>query len=305
MKWLTALMLAALAIPASAAPETARLERADGGFIHYTIDAPEGRSAGLVVLAQGSGCAPGARNASIAVARAAFPAHTALIVEKVGITPDAAVGDGFTDCPSEFHSGYTVSQRVEDYVSVLAAVRPQVPGELVLFGGSEGGLAMAMLAARIHPDAAIILSSATGMPFADMVRSTVPPEGHATIDAGFAAARANPQSTELFAGSTYRFWADMLDRTALAEMESTDTPFLVIQGGSDTSSPVAAARLTADSFAAAGRCNLTYWEFPALDHGMRDPAGVSRLETILRQAALWAQTPQTACAPGDRGVTAP
>lgn len=238
---------------------------------------------------------PGRNHASIAAARAAFPEYTALIVEKYGITPDAPISDGIADCPAAFHAGYTLSQRVDDYLAVIAAIRETTPGRLVLFGGSEGGLAVAMLSARLEADATIILSSATGMAFDAMVRSTVPPEGHPTIDAGFAAARADPDGSTLFAGSTHRFWADILDRTALEEMLKSDTPFLVIQGGLDTSSPVAAARLTADRFAAEGRCNLTYWEFPALDHGMRDAAGASRLSPILQLAAQWAAAPQGAC----------
>ncbi len=286
-----ALVFALLATPALAAPETHQLTRPDGSLIHYTLDRPAD-PVGLLILSQGSGCRPGAQSMGLTTVRAAFPSYATLIVEKAGIAPDMAVDD--RNCPADYHDRYTVSQRITDYEAVLAALDP-VPGRLVLFGGSEGGLAMAILAAKLAPDAAIIFSSATGTSFGDMVKSTVPPEGHAHIDAGFAAARANPDSSDLFAGHAYRFWADILNHRSIDYMRDTDTPFLLIQGGLDTSSPLAAARSTADAFAADGRCNLTYWEFPALDHGMLDPKGTSHLSAVAAMAATWAENPIPAC----------
>ncbi|MBU1304093.1 MAG: alpha/beta hydrolase [Alphaproteobacteria bacterium] len=287
-----------LAAPCSASPKVATLARADGSLIHYTLDRPSGRPEGLMLLSQGSGCAPGATNASIATVRAAFPRYAALVVEKIGVTPDAAITHGYTDCPDAFVQRYTVSQRIEDYRAVLSQLQldPDLAADhLLLFGGSEGGLAVAMLAAELNPVATIILSSAAGTPFGEMVRSTVPPEGHPTIDAGFAAARANPDSAELFAGSTYRFWADIVDVKAVDFMLQTSSPFLLIQGDLDTSSPVASARLTADAFAAEGRCTLTYWEFPTLDHSMKMPDGSSRMAEIAAMAARWVKKPSPAC----------
>jgi len=294
-----ALFLACLqALPSSAAPDVHTLSRADGSLIHYTLDRPPAHAGGLILISQGSGCAPGANNASLATVRAAFPNYAALIVEKIGIAPDSAIVDGYADCPQEFVTQYTLSQRVDDYRAVLNHLRSQsnMPAaDLVLFGGSEGGLAVAMLAAQLQPRATIMLSSSSGTTFAETVRRTVPPEGHATIDAGFAAARANPDSDELFAGSTYRFWADILDVKAVDYMLASSSPILLIQGGLDTSSPLASARLAADAFAAEGRCTLTYWEFPSLDHGMKMPDGRSRMAEIAALAAQWVEAPSPAC----------
>ena len=299
MKFLIGLVVAGLlALPAHAAGEILTLARPDGSVIHYTLDRPPGPPAGLLLLSQGSGCAPGAKNPALATVRQAFPAYTALIVEKIGITPHALITEGHTDCPAEFVQGYTLSQRVDDYRAVLdhLGYRPGLEAEhLVLFGGSEGGLAVAKLAAEYHPRATIVLSSSTGADFGEMVRSTVPPEGQPAIDAGFAAARANPDSNELFAGSTYRFWADILDVRTVDIMLQTYSPFLLIQGGLDSSNPVASARITADVFAAEGRCNLTYWEFPVLDHRMRLPDGEPRLAAVATQAAGWLDIPSPVC----------
>lgn len=292
-----ALLLVLATGPVLAASESRQLARSDGGLINYTLYPPMGESAGLLVLAQGSGCAPGAKNPALATVRASFPTYTTLIVEKAGIAPDSPVEDGYADCPVEFHNRFTISQRVADYADVLTALRNDQDNtdRTIFFGGSEGGIAMAMLASHIRPDAVILMSSATGMEFGEMVRSTVPPEGHSFIDAGFAAARANPDSSELFAGSTHRFWADILDHRSIDYMRQSDAPFLLLQGGRDISAPIAAARVTADAFAAEGLCHLTYWEFPALDHGLVDPEGKSRLAQISRLAAQWAEHPMPAC----------
>jgi alpha-beta hydrolase superfamily lysophospholipase len=297
MRLLIAVTLAALAAPpALARTEHRQLPRPDGSTIAYSVDTPPGPIDGVLVLAQGSGCQPTAGNANLKAVRQAFPHHLAVMVEKYGIASDAAIADGFTDCPPAFHAGHTVKQRVADYVAVLANLRSAADLPLVLFGGSEGGLAVAMLAEETRPAATILLSSATGIPFAEMVLSTVPAEGHATVEAGFAAARADPRGTALFAGSSHRFWADILDRIPADYMLSSGSPFLIIQGGLDTSSPVAAARATADRFAAAGKCNLTYWEFPALDHGMRSPDGTSHLDDIATAIAGWVAGIGTAAA---------
>lgn len=290
------LLLALSAGTVSAAPQIHQLPRPDGTIIHYLLDAPQGESIGLLVLAQGSGCSPASGSANLAIVRAAFPAYTALIVEKSGIAPGDPIENGYDDCPAEFLDTYTLSSRILDYERVLAHLQPasEPPLPIVLFGGSEGGLAMERLAARIHPAAAILLSGSVGGTFGEMVLSTVPPQGQATVSASFAEARANPDSSAMLSGHTFRFWADSLDHRSSDYLEATDTPFLLIYGGRDTA-PVRSVRILADRFAEQGRCNLTYWEFPALDHGMVDPVGQSRMADVARLAAAWAEQPLPAC----------
>lgn len=285
----TAALLAAT--PSLARTELRQMQRLDGSTIHYSVDFPEGEPMGTIVLAQGSGCLPTAAGTNLPKVREAFPNHVAVMVEKYGILPDARIVHGIVDCPEAFRSGYTVSQRLADYEAVVAELG--APRPLVLFGGSEGGLSVAMLSARINPDATIILSSALGMPFAEMVLETVPPEGREHVRSGLAAAAEDPKGSTLFAGSSHLFWADIMNQVGVEHMLEAGGPFLVIQGSLDQSAPVAAARATVDRFAAQGRCDLTYWEFPGLDHGMLDPQGVSHLEKIVAAAAAWATDPVT------------
>lgn len=286
MRFISTVLLAALAAtPALAQMEQGQVPRPNGTMIDYSLDRPVGEARGVLLLAQGSGCLPTARNGNFAEVRAAFPGYIALNIEKYGVGPDAAIENGFTDCPAAFMAGYTVSQRVADYRAVLDALDLDLP--LVLFGGSEGGLAVAMLSADVQAHAVVVLSSATGIPFEQMVLSTVPPEGQEQVKAGFAAARANPESMEIFAGSSYKFWADILDLVPADYMMRTAVPYLVIQGGRDASSPVAASRATADRFIAAAKCNLHYWEFPGLDHSMLDRHKGSHMASVAAAAAQW------------------
>lgn len=278
------------AAPAAAGPRPFETPRADGSAIHWSLDVPDGEGkVGLVVIAQGSGCAPAMRSRNLEIARAAFGNLAALTVEKYGVAPDDDPQDDHLDCPQAFRERHTVSQRVADYRRIVESLRgaPWWNGRLALFGGSEGGLAMAMLAPQVRADAAILISTAGGLPFGRMVRDSIPEEGRPSADAAFERARRNPDSGELWAGQSLCFWADVVDRRAADDMLRSDAAFLLIQGGRDVSGPAAAARAAADLFAAAGRCNLTYWEFPGLDHGMTDADGHARMPGVLSQAASW------------------
>ncbi len=283
--------LLAVPVAAAAALERGEAQRPDGSTLHWTLDLPDGGGkVGLVVLAQGSGCLPAMQSRAMQQARAAFGRFAALTVEQYGVTPDdtpQAVDN--SDCPQAFHDNHTVSQRVADYRQIIENLRDAAwwNGDLVLFGGSEGGLAMARLAPEVGADAAILMSTGGGVTFGEMVRESVPPEGRPTVDATFEKARRNPDSTELWAGHSLRFWADMIDRRAADDMLRADTGFLLIQGGRDASGSVGVARAVNDLFAEAERCNLTYWEFPAFDHGMTDPDGGSRMAEVLAQADGW------------------
>lgn len=274
------------------------LARPDGSAIYYTLDRTDRPAKGLIVIAQGSGCMKTADSEGPATIRAAFADHAALLVEKAGVMPDAQIADGFNDCPEAFHQQHTLSQRVADYRAVLAQVRtdPAMAAlPLLLFGGSEGGLAMARLAALEAPKATIILSSATGQTLGETILGTLPPEGQKAVSAAFDAARAAPSGDVLFAGSSHRFWADIVDQRALDHMLEAHGAFLLIQGGLDQSSPPVSSRPTLEAFSKAEKCNLTYWEFPGLDHGMQTPNGTSQMAEIGRMAAQWAEDVKPSC----------
>ena len=278
------------ASPAMAEPRSFETPRTDGSAIYWTLDVPDSEgTSGLVVIAQGSGCAAAMQSPNLGLARSIFGNLAALTVEKYGVEPGDNPSDDHMDCSQVFREHHTVSQRVADYRQIIDSLRDAAcwNGKLGLFGGSEGGIVMAMLAPEVRADAAILISTGGGVPFGQMVRQSIPEEGWPTVDATFERARENPDSTEWWGGQSLRFWADAIDRRAADYMLRADTNFLLIQGGRDGAGAANVARAVGDLFANAGRCNLTYWEFPAFDHGMIDANGNAHLAEVLSQASLW------------------
>ncbi|TCU18193.1 alpha/beta hydrolase family protein [Rhizobium sullae] len=293
--------LIALPAVAIAAPERSEAHRPDGSTIHWNLDRPAGvEKAGIIVLAQGSGCLSVDRNDNLALMRSIFQDFAALTVEKYGVSPDDKLENDHDGCSAAFYEHHTISQRVKDYSAVIDDLRKEEwwNGKLVLIGGSEGGDVVARLAAPTKADAAIMISTGGGKTFGEMVqqsildemkRHSVPKEHWPPVEAVFEKARKNPESSEVWAGSSYRFWADAIDHRSVDSMLRSNASLLLIQGGKDTSTPVELARIVADTFAEAGRCNLTYWEFPGYNHGMADADGTSRMRDVLMQSATWLQ----------------
>nr|WP_314258760.1 hypothetical protein [uncultured Devosia sp.] len=285
--------LVCLVVTGAGAQQVA-VNRADGSVIDYRLDVPASETElPLVIVAQGSGCDGARQGASMQAAVSAFALLPVLTVEKYGVASD----DDGAECTAEFLANSTMSQRVADYRAVLARLDTVSwwDGRVILFGGSEGGLVMARLAREVKADAAVLLSTAPGVTFDRIVLANVPDEGQQTMAALFERALAEPDSLEMFSGYPFRFWADAMQMRPLDDMLATDTKFLVIHGGQD-GVPVDYSRLAADRYAAEQRCELTYWEFPALDHSMRDPTGVSQMSATIGAAADWALV--AASAPG-------
>ncbi|MDO5658213.1 MAG: hypothetical protein Q4G36_07825 [Paracoccus sp. (in: a-proteobacteria)] len=296
MKLIAAAMFTLTAGGALADPQ--QTMREDGSVIDWALDLSDGAPEGLIVLAQGSGCQPTAQSANLDAIRAAFPGFAALRVEKYGVAPDDNPTDDHSDCSPAYYEGFTSSGRLEDYLAALARLESADwwNGRLIVAGGSSGGEMVARIAARRKIDAGVMISSARGVSFGEMVRASimaemarhnVPPEEWPPVDEVFERARANPDSGEIWAGHGARFWADAIDYRAMDDLLASDAPLLLIQGGRDAGTPVAQARAVADGFAEAGRGNLTYWEYPALDHGLADPEGRSHLAEVLAMAAFW------------------
>jgi alpha-beta hydrolase superfamily lysophospholipase len=228
-------------------------------------------------------------NANIARAKSLLPDFAVVTVEKYGVKPGDSPADPYEGCSPIFYANHTVSQRAADYQQVLGLVsrEPWWNGQLVLFGGSEGGAAISVLAPRVKPDAVVVFSTAPGRNFRETFKLAIPPPVAAQADAVFAMALADPKSTTVWGGNSYRWWADILDRDLVADLMAAEVPVLLVQGERDQSAPVAVARKARDAFAAEGRCELTYWELPGYDHQMRDASGASRLDEVLARISGW------------------
>lgn len=290
------------AFSADAAISNFETQRPDGSFIQWSLDIPEGHAGkvGLVVIMQGSGCDPTAKNGSLALTRIVFSDFAALMVDKYGVNQNDNVIEGDEEgvCPLEYYANNTNSQRVIDYVKILSSLSSAEwwNGQLVVLGGSEGGEIAAQVSAKMHPQAVVLISTGGGTTFGEAVRESnrqemekneVPRDQWPEVDAIFSRARENPQSAQVEGGYSYKYWADSIDRRTVDEMLKIAAPILLIHGTSDTSEPLYTARAAVDIFTKAKRCNLTYWEKAGYSHSMVDPDGTNRLEEVLQEVRFW------------------
>jgi pimeloyl-ACP methyl ester carboxylesterase len=276
--------------PATAATLDLTARRDDGSLIYWSVDRQHERTKqGILLLGQGSGCAATRQNPNLERAKRLVPDFAVVMVEKYGVRPSDAPKDPFGGCSATFYAHHTVSQRVTDYERVLAQVEasPWWDGRLVLFGGSEGGAAVSMLAPRVGPTAVVIFSTAPGRSFRETFKFAVPPQVAAQADSEFTKIKAEPLSSKVWGGNSYRWWADILDHDLTADLLSVRAPILLVHGERDQSAPVQVARMLRDDFQRAGRCNMTYWEFAGYDHQMQDAAGASHIDEVMQRIAGW------------------
>jgi pimeloyl-ACP methyl ester carboxylesterase len=282
------------ATPAAAPPRAAELrmlQRADGSSIAYQLNRdPRIRRQGALLVMQGSGCEPVSTDRGVRSTGPALAPDSALLtIEKYGV----ATGDTkpmIDGCPVAYWRGNTLWQRVLDGAHVIAALRgePWWNGELILFGGSEGGAVVAMLAPLVPETRAVVIwSSGIGVPVGDLIRAAVPPHVRADAERVFAEARANPSGERRWGGASWRWWAEALDVVPARSLLQTPAPVLMIHGTRDQFAPVAAGRAARDLLVQSGKRNVTYREYEGYDHFMTDAGGTPHRKQVLQAAADW------------------
>ncbi|WP_445362979.1 alpha/beta hydrolase family protein [Microbulbifer sp. ANSA003] len=297
----TGFLLAALHIGVSAEPLLKVSKRPDGSALYWSLEQPSNKGKyGLFLIAQGSGCLPAVKNTTIQQAKEMTAGYAVLLVEKYGVTHSDSPEEQLKDCSKAYVANHTVEQRAVDVEQIVDELRGADwwNGKLVLFGGSEGGDLVARLAPRLNPDAAVVFSSGLGESFAQVLKSLVPPHVAKEVDAKLAYARANPESAEVWGGNSMRWWADVVDRVPVNDLLNSHAPVLLIQGTEDKSAPVSSGRAARDAYASAGRCELTYWEYPGYDHYMTDKDGVNHRGEVFERIAGWINKAALNGAPG-------
>lgn len=287
-------LVAGIAIAGGVSMPTAAatVPRADGSELTYHLDQVErdGRQSILLML-QGSGCEPVAdREWVTSMPLLLARGHAVLMIEKYGVVPGQPEDEFLDGCSKDYWRKNTLQRRVLDAVQVVARLRkePWWNGELVIYGGSEGGAVAAMLAPLLPETKAVIIQSAgIGVPVGELIRSAVPPSIAAEMLRVFTEAKVNPSGDKRMGGASYRWWADAVDVTPATLLLQADMPVLLVHGTRDQFAPVATARATRDLFAGAGKGNLTYWEYVGYDHFMRDAAGADHQPEVLKAAAAW------------------
>jgi pimeloyl-ACP methyl ester carboxylesterase len=266
--------------------------RTDGSRITWSLmDADARRANKILLIAQGSGCAPAHTNANIRMLSDAAEGFAVLTIEKYGVEQTDAPENPVESCSEAYFANHTVSQRVADARTVLAELgtRGLWDGTLVLFGGSEGGAVVSILShEEPETDAVVVFSTGTGLTMAEFFPMVVPPPVAGQMNGVFAQARSNPESAEVAGGNSFKWWADILDRRLSDDLLKSSVPVLLVHGENDMSAPVEAARATLAAFVAANEeARLTYWELSDRDHHMLAPDGQSHMQDVLDRVADW------------------
>lgn len=281
--------------PATIAAGEVRLDpltaqRADGSELSYYVEASAQPRQDAILILQGTGCREVASNGVLTrVAELLSPERRLVLANQPGVSPGEGV-NLVEGCPPEFWERSTLSQRVLDSLLVIAELRRSDwwSGRIVIFGGSEGGAVAALLAPLVpETEAVIIYSSGGGQPVRELIASALPPPIAAQVDGVIRKAKANPTGAERWGGLTYKWWADAADVTPVKALALSPAPTLLIHGARDVSSPVASARMGYQLLRRSGKRNVRYLEYPALDHFMKDAAGVDHLPQVMEDAREW------------------
>lgn len=214
-----------------------------------------------------------------------------VMIERRGVqqdgTVDAATARRFATKPQR-----TADHRaaIDEY---LARVKPS--GPVILVGASEGGdVAAEVAAADPRITHVILMGSGGGWTQAEEFRWFIAEkdgylgmESVADLDAKMAEIRADPDGDTEWLGHPRRRWATfMFDRPA-DDLLRVNAPILMLQGDADQNVPVGSARALRDAFAAAGKQNLRYVEYPGVDHRFQRADGTSVFPLVEVDIASW------------------
>ncbi|MEL5570517.1 alpha/beta hydrolase [Serratia bockelmannii] len=271
------------------------LPREDGSSIHYYLDAavPGQSSAALLVILQGSDCNSVRHIRLVTPMRQVLPAADLLTVEKYGIDDTLPYREEGPrqDCPDAFVQHDTPQRRVSDVTQVLQAVSARNGYQKVaVLGGSEGAVIANLVTASSGLVDATLAFSGGGRWFIDDVRHSVadaPKEEKAGLNAFLQQVLTAPPFPLNASDHGYAWWHGMLNIDQLASLRSIKTPVLIVQGDQDRAvSPGAVGKMIAE-LRADGKTNITYLNYPALDHVMRRENGESEMTRVLADMRAW------------------
>jgi len=220
-----------------------------------------------------------------------------LVARGLGVVllqPRGVSGDGGID-QEEFWQYDTRPRRVADQTSVMDAYLTSSDSPPVLLVGiSQGGVVAADIAASdARVSHLLMMASGGGMNQAEELTICVQQEpgcvGMDTVeelDAKFDEISAAPDSGELWAGHPFRMWSSYLWFRPMDGLTALAIPMFLAQGTVDPGI-LESSRALRDGFAERGLTNLTYVEYPGLDHHFTDADGQSGLLDVQEDAYAW------------------
>lgn len=211
------------------------------------------------------------------------------------LQPRGVSSDGTVDL-EVFRQYETRQRRVADEIAVMDAyLQDSASVPVLLVGSSLGGVVAADVAARdARVTHLLMMGSGGGWTHAEeaaffLEQGQGPPDITTleALNAKFDEIRAAPDSGELWFGHPFRMWSSYLWFRPMAGLITRSIPIFLAQGTADTATPVESARAMRDEFAHLGLGNLTYAEYPGLDHHFNNEAGESRLIDLQKDVYAW------------------
>ena len=298
-RWIVGSMLV-FAGSTAMAQSPVSLPRADGSEITYYVKQAASQPAKqLLVIMQGSDCNSVRNNPRIQeLFVPMLPNADVLTVEKYGVDASLAwsTDESRADCPVPTMLYDSLSQRVQDYSTVLKAIQKQHNYEsVVVIGGSEGAVTAIMLAAESDIVDASIAFNGGGRWFRDDVLyselAMLPPDLNPDYIKGiyerldFLA--DNPPPHAILALHGMKWWKEMLTHDQQAAVMKVDTPLLVIQAEQDMSVSTVAVQQMISEVSAAGRTNVHYKTYPDFNHVFDDAQGQNHMGMVINDMKVW------------------
>ena len=105
----------------------------------------------------------------------------------------------------------------------------------------------------------------------------------------FNEAQQNSTINKFYFGNTntFKWWSSILEIRPLNFMLDLEFPILMVHGDLDFSTPVENARATVEIFKNKSKNNLTYIEYPGLDHHWTDASGQNQTQKVLADIFSW------------------
>ena len=222
-----------------------------------------------------------------------------LDVEKYALNKDTK------ECPTQYLRNNTVRQRIQDYLQVIQNLRGHSwwNGKLFIIGGSEGGVIAPILASFVpETNKTVIMAGGIGWTLKEEIlylekkrlisygknQDEVEYELNKIVGV-FEEAIQNPTSSRTFMGetNTYKWWDSILNLKPIVSMTQLQIPILMVHGDQDLSAPVESAQEAARQFQRLGKNNLTYVEYPGLDHSWKDKEGKSHSARVIQDVLKW------------------
>lgn len=212
------------------------------------------------------------------------------------LQPRGVSGNGSVD-QDVFRQYETRQRRAADQRAVMDAyLSDSGSAPVLLVGTSQGGTVAADVAASdARVTHLLLLASGGGFTQAEELETLFVERGQGpsefssleALHARFDEIEANPDSGELWLGHPFRMWSSYLWFRPMDGLRALSIPIFLAQGTADETTPVESARAMRDEFSRLGKTNLTYVEYPRLDHHFDNEDGETGLMDVQKDAFIW------------------